>query len=37
MHYVAPMRAVATVDAKTLRLLALVALWLKTEKANSKA
>lgn len=36
MHYVAPMRAVATVDQKTLRLLALVALWLKTEKANSK-
>ncbi len=36
MHYVAPVRAVAKVDQKTLRLLAVLALWLKTDKATSK-
>jgi len=35
MHYVPPIRAIATVDHKTLRLLALIALWLKSEKATS--
>ena len=37
MHYVPPVRAVATVDRKTLRLLAVLALWLRAEKATSKA
>lgn len=35
MHYVAPVRMVANVDTKSLRLLALLALWLRTEKATS--
>ncbi len=35
MHYVAPVRMVANVDPKSLRLLALLALWLRTEKATS--
>ncbi len=35
MHYVAPVRVVATVDKKTLRLLALIALWLGAGKATS--
>lgn len=35
MHYVAPMRAVASVDPKSLRLLALLALWLRSEKVTS--
>ena len=35
MHYVAPVRVVATVDKKSLRLLALVALWLGVGKATS--
>ncbi len=37
MHYVAPVRAVATVDRRTLRLLALLALWLRPGKATSGA
>jgi len=37
MHYVAPARAVVAVEPKTLRLLALLALWLRTEKAKSAA
>ena len=37
MHYVAPVRAVATVDPKTLRLMAVLALWLRADKARSKA
>jgi hypothetical protein len=36
MHYVPPVRAVAAVDRKTLRLLAVLALWLKAEKATSR-
>lgn len=36
MHYVPPVRAVATVDRKSLRLLAVLALWLKAEKATSR-
>lgn len=36
MHYVPPVRAVATVDRKILRLLAVLALWLKAEKATSR-
>lgn len=36
MHYVAPVRAVAQIDRKALRLLAVLALWLKTDKATSK-
>ncbi len=36
MHYVPPVRAVAAVDRKTLRLLAVPALWLKAEKATSR-
>ena len=36
MHYVPPVRAVAQVDPKTLRLMALLALWLRAEKANSR-
>jgi hypothetical protein len=35
MHYVPPVRAVATVDRRSLRLLALLALWLRPEKATS--
>jgi len=35
MHYVAPVRVVATVDKKTLKLLALIALWLGAGKAAS--
>ena len=35
MHYVAPVRVVATVDKRSLRLLALVALWLGAGKATS--
>jgi len=35
MHYVPPVRAVATVDRGSLRLLALLALWLRPEKATS--
>ncbi len=35
MHYVPPVRAVANVDPKSLRLLALLALWLRPEKATS--
>nr|MBB5292304.1 hypothetical protein [Brevundimonas basaltis] len=37
MHYVAPVRAVATVDRKTLRLLAVPALWLRSDKSTSRA
>ena len=37
MHYVAPVRAVVAVDPRILRLLALLALWLKSEKATSEA
>jgi hypothetical protein len=36
MHYVPPARVVAGVDRKTLRLLAVLALWLRTEKATSR-
>lgn len=36
MHYVAPVRVVAHMDRKSLRLLALLALWLRSEKATSK-
>ena len=35
MHDVPPARAVATVDRRSLRLLALMALWLRPEKATS--
>lgn len=35
MHYVAPVRVVATLDRRSLRLLALLALWLRPEKATS--
>lgn len=35
MHYVPPVRLVATVDRPSLRLLALLALWLRPEKATS--
>ena len=34
MHYVPPVRAVATIDRRSLRLLALLALWLRSEKAT---
>lgn len=37
MHYLPPVRAVAMVDRGTLRLLALLALWLRSEKATSRA
>ena len=37
MHYIPPVRAVATVDKRTLRLLAVLALWLRSEKARSRA
>ena len=36
MHYVAPVRVVANADQKSLRLLALLALWLRTDKAKSE-
>ncbi len=35
MHYVPPVRAVASIDTRSLRLLALLALWLRSEKATS--
>jgi hypothetical protein len=35
MHYVAPVRVVANIDQKSLRLLALLALWLGSGKATS--
>jgi len=35
MHYIAPVRAVAAVDRRSLRLLDLRALWLRSEKATS--
>jgi hypothetical protein len=35
MHYVPPVRVTATVDPKSLRLLALLLLWLRSEKATS--
>lgn len=35
MHYVAPVRVVARVDKTSLRLLALIALWLGAGKATS--
>lgn len=35
MHYIAPVRVVATVDKKSLRLLALIALWLGVGRATS--
>lgn len=37
MHFVPPVRAVATIDRRSLRLLAVLALWLKAEKAKSRA
>lgn len=37
MHYVAPVQAVASVDRRTLRLMAVLALWLRADKARSKA
>lgn len=36
MHYVAPVRAVAAVEPRTLRLLAVLALLMKGEKAKSR-
>lgn len=36
MHYVPPVRAVARLDRRSLRLLALLALWLRSEKATSE-
>ena len=36
MHYVPPVRAVAAIDRRTLRLLALLALWLRSGKATSR-
>lgn len=35
MHYVAPVRVVATLDRPSLRLVALLALWLRPEKSTS--
>ena len=35
MHYVPPVRVVASLDRRSLRLLALLALWLRSEKATS--
>jgi len=35
MHYVPPVRTAATIDKRSLRLLALLALWLRSEKATS--
>ncbi len=37
MRYVPPVRAVAAIDRRSLRLLALLALWLRSEKATSRA
>ena len=37
MHYVPPVRAVAALDRKSLRLLAVLALWLRTDEAKSRA
>ncbi len=37
MRYVPPVCAVATMDRRSLRLLALLALWLRSEKATSRA
>lgn len=37
MHYVAPTRVVASVDQKTLKLLALLALWLQAGPAADRA
>ena len=37
MHYVAPVRAVAALDPKTLRLMAVLALWLRADKARSRS
>ena len=37
MHYVAPVRVMATLDRKSVRLLAFLALWLRSEKATSRA
>jgi hypothetical protein len=36
MHAVAPLRAGAAVDRKTLRLMAVPALWPRPERVNSK-
>ena len=36
MHYLPPVRAVATIDRRSLRLLALLVLWLRSEKATSR-
>ena len=36
MHYVAPVRAVTTVEPRTLRLLAVLALLLRGRKAKSR-
>lgn len=36
MHYVAPVRAMAMLDPRTLRLLALTALLLRPERPRSK-
>ncbi len=35
MYYKPPVRAVGTIDKRSLRLLALLALWLRSEKATS--
>ena len=35
MHYAPPVRVVANLDPKSLRLLALLALWLRLDKATS--
>ena len=35
MHSVAPVRVVATLDRRGLRLVAFLALWLRPEKATS--
>ena len=37
MHYVAPVRAVVSMEPRTLRLMAVLALWLRADKARSKA
>lgn len=37
MHYVAPVKAVAKVQPRTLRLLAVLALLLRAERPNSPA
>jgi hypothetical protein len=36
MHYIAPVHASVHVDRKTLRLLARLALWLRSDKAKSE-